>query len=239
MNTSAHIQLQFKHLNIGYHPGAVLLTDIQLTLHSGDFVCLVADNGVGKSTLLKTIAGFIKPLNGEILLNNQALNYFSGEQKAKYISVVLTDKLELFNMTVSELVSLGRIPKTGFLGRLNSSDMYACDKYMEICGISALKNRAFNEISDGEKQKALIAKALAQETPVMLLDEPTAFLDFSSKNIIIALLKNVCKAENKIVLFSSHDLDIVCKYADFIYWIEDSTQHQKEKPETLKNKFQL
>ena len=150
-------------------------------LHSGELTCLLGPNGAGKSTLLRTLSAFQTPLRGDISIVGRSLDSYSETELAKVIGVVLTDKIGVNNMTVAQLVGLGRSPYTGFWGTLGDDDREVVDEAMTLVGIAELRDRAVQSLSDGERQKAMIAKALAQQTPVIFLDEPTAFLDYPSK----------------------------------------------------------
>ena len=164
------------HLTIGYKH-KVVATDLQAVLHAGEFTCLLGPNGVGKSTLLRTLSGFIPPLKGCVELNGKDISQLKPYECAQQIGVVLTTKLDTANITVAELVGMGRYPYTGFFGRLKANDQQIVDEAMAMTGVKPLQSRLIHTLSDGERQKTMIAKALAQQTPVIFLDEPTAFLD--------------------------------------------------------------
>lgn len=198
--------LSLKNVTIGY--SAPLVSAIDAELVSGDFVCLVGRNGTGKSTLLKTIAGLIPPLAGEI-------------SALKEVAIVLTQVPDLPNTTVFELVSYGRIPYLNLFAKLREEDKKAVTEAIETVGIKELTNRKISQLSDGEKQKAMIARALAQGSEILLLDEPSAFLDYPSKHELMSLLKNLAHEKNKAVLLSTHDLDLVNKYADKVWEVKD------------------
>ena len=163
-------------------------SNINASLHSGELTCLLGPNGAGKSTLLKTLSAFIPPLKGEIRIMGKNLREYTDAGLAKVIGVVLTERLGLANMSVEELVGLGRAPYTGFFGNLSKSDREIVDEAISLVKIGDLRGRMVQTLSDGERQKAMIAKALAQQTPVIFLDEPTAFLDYPSKVEIMQLL---------------------------------------------------
>ncbi|MBQ3313964.1 MAG: ABC transporter ATP-binding protein, partial [Prevotella sp.] len=176
--------IELRNLSIGYqtkHGIKTVATGIDGTIKSGELTCLLGANGVGKSTLLKTLSSFQPKTGGEILLEGRELSEYSDKQLSRLIGVVLTEKPDVRNMTVRELVSLGRSPYTGFWGTYSKDDLQVVDEAIAMVGREPLKKRMVHTLSDGERQKVMIAKALAQQTPVIYLDEPTAFLDYPSK----------------------------------------------------------
>ncbi len=239
MNDTNNITLVLKNLQIGYTAGKPVFSEINLELKPGSFTGLIGNNGIGKSTLLKTICGLIPPLSGEVLIGTKKIQHCPQQELARLISLVLTDKIEGFNLTVFDVVSTGRYPYTGYFGELSDKDIQLTQHYITQCGIEHIQHKSISEISDGERQKALIARALAQQTPVMLLDEPTAFLDYASKKNSTQLLKDMAHRENKIILLSSHDLDILLRYADQALLIEENNTCTLESPENMRAKFYL
>lgn len=199
---------------VGYKVGHAVVSDINLTLQSGKLASLIGANGVGKSTLLKTLTGFLPKLEGSLLLDGKDISEFSQRALARQISIVLTQKPEVQNLTVEEIVGLGRSPYTGFFGKLHANDQQIVDESITAVGIEKLKNRMIQTLSDGERQKVMIAKALAQQTPVIFLDEPTAFLDFSSKVETFQLLQRMAHEMGKLVLLSTHDLELAVRFSD-------------------------
>ena len=183
--------IQIRNLSIGY-PGKnevkVVASGITATILSGELTCLLGANGVGKSTLLRTLSAFQPKLGGEIYIEGKEIDDFTDKELSHVISVVLTEKPDIRNMTVEELVGLGRSPYTGFWGVLTQEDKKVVNKSIALVGIQDLQQRMIQTLSDGERQKVMIAKALAQETPVIYLDEPTAFLDYPSKVEMMQLL---------------------------------------------------
>ena len=214
-----------KNITTGY-PGVPVTTDITATLRPGEFTCLLGPNGAGKSTLLKTLCAFIKPLEGSITIDGQELNKASSRFVAEHIGVVLTDRPSATDMKVSELVSLGRTPYTGFFGTLSSSDHRIVENSIDMVGIRSLASRRVATLSDGERQKAMIAKALAQQTPLILLDEPTAFLDYPGKIEIMRLLRRLAREEGKCVFMSTHDLELALDLSDTIWLLDKSAPMQ-------------
>jgi iron complex transport system ATP-binding protein len=205
-------------LSIGYARGSkitnLLNEDIDLQLFTGELTALLGVNGAGKSTLLKTLCGFQPPIKGKIYIENRLLSAYSQNELSKKISVVLTEKTNAGGITVMELVSLGRQPYTDFFGRLSAKDEALVSEAIEAAGISHKANNYVSELSDGERQKAMIAKALAQQCPIIVLDEPTAFLDVTSKIETMLLLKRLASEQEKAILLSTHDLDIALQMSD-------------------------
>lgn len=208
------MQITLSHLSVGYKIGHAVVSDINLTLQSGKLACLIGENGVGKSTLLKTLTGFLPKLEGSLLLDGKDISEFSQRALARQISIVLTQKPDVQNLTIEEIVGLGRSPYTGFFGKLHANDQQIVDESIIAVGIEKLKNRMIHTLSDGERQKVMIAKALAQQTPVIFLDEPTAFLDFSSKVETFQLLQCMAHEMGKLVLLSTHDLELAVRFSD-------------------------
>ena len=209
----------------GYHSrgGNIEITrHIDARLLTSELTCLLGPNGAGKSTLLKTLAAFIPPLYGEITIGDRPLRDYSEGKLARTIGVVLTERPSLNNMTVRELVSLGRSPYTGFWGKYTREDREIVDRALQLTGITEFASRQNQTLSDGERQKVMIAKSLAQQTPIILLDEPTAFLDYPSKVDIMQLLQRMAHEEEKAVFLSTHDLELALQISDKI-WLIDKT----------------
>ena len=207
-------------LSIGYrgkHSVKCVADDISQAIHSGELTCLLGENGAGKSTLLRTLSGFLPPLAGEISILGRPLSSYKERELATVIGVVLTEKNNLQNMTVRELVGMGRSPYTGFWGRLSADDRRKVDDALSLVGIAALSDRMVQTLSDGERQKVMIAKALAQETPIIFLDEPTAFLDYPSKVEILHLLHRLSREMHKTIFLSTHDLELALQIADRLW----------------------
>lgn len=225
-----------KDLTTGYpdKSGArVITSDITARLESGTMTCLLGPNGAGKSTLLKTISCSLAPLEGTFRILGRDRSDYTRAELAKVIGVVLTEQIHFVNLTVEELVGLGRSPYTGFFGQLSDDDRRIVSEAIETIGISHLKDRRVNSLSDGERQKAMIAKVLAQQTPIILLDEPSAFLDFPSKVELMLMLRRLCHEKNKTVLLSTHDLDIALRMADNLWLVSKDNGLVSGMPEDL------
>jgi iron complex transport system ATP-binding protein len=231
-----HISLEVNKLTLGYfHHKAKkeILNDLDFQLFAGELTCLLGPNGVGKSTLIKAILGQIKPWKGEILIDNLPIESLGIEQLAKQISVVLTDPVFPGNMTVGQLVALGRTPHTDWSGKLSKIDREIVEKALSDTKINYLRDERLSEISDGQRQKAMIARALAQDGKLMILDEPTAHLDLVNRFEIMELLRDIASQKGKAVLVVTHDLDIAIETADRFWLLNCGTPLIAGKPEDL------
>ncbi len=210
--------IELRNLAIGYQKGEALLKDIKLSVHPGEMVALIGRNGTGKSTLLKSMLGLIPLIQGACYLDGALLDTYDLRDRARKVSFVSSHLSQLPSISVRELVSLGRMPFTGFMGRLTNHDQEFIDKSLKAVGLSSFADRKLDHLSDGERQRTMIARALAQDTPLMVLDEPTAFLDIPNKNELIQLLGGF-RDGGKSVIYSTHDLDTAMHYADKIWVI--------------------
>lgn len=220
MSGKKEILLRAENLRIGYLLGKkeIKVCDgMNFELKRGELVALLGPNGTGKSTLLRTLSSSLQPLSGNVFYSGRLLKNISQRDLSRKISVVLTDHTQAGGLTVSELVSLGRQPYTGFFGRLKARDLRLVDEAINSVGLSFKSNSYMAELSDGERQKAMIAKALVQETDVLLLDEPAAFLDVASKLELMALLRQIAVERNCAVLFSSHDVEQALTLSDRLW----------------------
>lgn len=180
----------------------------------GEFTALIGRNGTGKSTLLRTMAGLAKPIGGEVAVNGKLLAEYPSRELASMISFVSTDEVRIPNLRVADLVGLGRAPYTNWIGTLTPEDKQAVAHSLELVGMEDFADKALDCLSDGERQRVMIARALAQDTPVILLDEPTAFLDLPNRYMVGGLLRELAHKQNKSIVFSSHDLGIVLELCD-------------------------
>ena len=208
------------NLSTGYRHGSAVtsvMSHINVALHRGCLTALLGQNGIGKSTLLRTIAGSQPPIEGDVMLHGRNISGISRREMSRLLSMVFTDRTMAGGLTVRELVSLGRQPHTGFLGRLSSHDRLVVQQAVESVGISHKINSFVAELSDGERQKVMIAKALAQETPLIILDEPTAFLDVASRIDTLQLLSRLAHTTGKAILLSTHDVSQTLLLADELW----------------------
>jgi len=236
-NTTQHTVLQARDLKIGYkgRRGApkVVADQINAALHSGELVCLLGPNGSGKSTLIKTLAGMHQPLGGEISLFGDSVAELTPKDIARKLSTVLTDRITIGNLDVFTLVSFGRSPYTGWLGRLREEDEKVVRWAIEATGLEPLVHRDISTLSDGERQKVMIARALAQDTELILLDEPTAHLDLPNRVEIMRLLRKLAQETDKGILLSTHELDLALKAGDRCWLINNNRQLFTGVPEDL------
>ncbi|MBQ7741665.1 MAG: ABC transporter ATP-binding protein [Bacteroidaceae bacterium] len=222
---------KIENLSTGYNAGAgrghdvagqkVLLRNMDTRLARGVLTCLIGVNGAGKSTLLRTLAGIQPAINGQIELNGRAIQDYDVKELARLVSVVLTDEIPEQTLTAYELVGMGRMPYTGYWGSLSKKDVHLVEEALEMVGMSDFRQRRLHSLSDGERQKLMIAKALAQDTDVILLDEPVAFLDFPSKVWVLRLLSKVAHEHGKSVLLSIHDIELALQIADRLWLLEN------------------
>jgi iron complex transport system ATP-binding protein len=207
--------IDIKHLEIGYREkrkNFSVFKNINLTLSAGNLIGLMGDNGIGKSTFLKTLTGNLAPLSGEIVLNSTNIINYSAQQLAQLLSIVITEKVGGFNLTVWDVVASGRTPYISIFGKLNAEDEGIVNSSLQQLNLEPLKDKLIDALSDGQRQKVMIAKSLAQQTPIIVLDEPTAFLDYTSKHLLFDTLKKLCVEQNKLIIVSSHDIDLMKQY---------------------------
>ena len=209
--------LTASNLSIGYatkKEKILIAKELNINLEKGKLIALIGENGIGKSTLLRTLSGIQRPLDGTIYLNNKNIKEFSQAELAQNLSLVLTDKLPPSNLTVFELIALGRQPYTNWLGKLTENDLKKIQEAISLTQIEHLSNKKYYEISDGQFQNVLVARALAQDTPLIILDEPSTHLDLFHKVSLFKLLKKLASETDKCVLFSTHDIDLAIQIAD-------------------------
>lgn len=212
-----HTILKTDNLTVGYQSKknqTIVASNINIALTKGELIGLVGGNGIGKSTLLKTLTKVITPLSGHVLINNINLDNYSNLELAKTLSLVLTEPIAAKNLTVFELVALGRQPYTNWVGNLSDTDLTIINKAINQTTIEDLKHKKCFELSDGQLQKVMIARALAQDTDLIILDEPTSHLDMYHKAYILKLLQKLAKDTGKTILFSSHEIDLAIQLCD-------------------------
>jgi iron complex transport system ATP-binding protein len=220
MNT----ELTTNNLAIGYSHKKNIKTvanGINISLQQGKLTCLMGPNGIGKSTLIKTLTGVLAPLTGEVIIDSKNINSLNHLQKAQTISMVLTEKPSAGYMNVRELISLGRFPYTNWQNSFSSADVEIVDEAIKSVGLVEQADSPLSELSDGNFQKAIIGRALAQDTAILILDEPTIHLDVNNKTIIIKLLQKLSRLANKSILVSTHDLELAMSFADKLWLFSD------------------
>jgi iron complex transport system ATP-binding protein len=212
MVTEAFIKV--RDASFGYKAKQPLpgLSRLSFELFKGELTGVVGINGVGKSTILKTLCGLIPLLGGEIIIEGKKIKELAADDLARLMSIVLTERLSGFNLKVKDVVAMGQMPYTDAFHRIKEQHQKIIDVAIQRAGVKDYEERELSELSDGMFQKTVIAKALAQQTPCLLLDEPSAFLDYASKHALYGLLKQLANEEKKCVLVSSHDLDLLLRY---------------------------
>lgn len=228
--------LRVERLSIGYalHKGQrVVACGLDARLRKGELACLLGPNGVGKSTLLRTLAGFQPALEGEMRICGKALSAYRPNELARAVGVVLTAKPDVQHTTALEMALMGRAPYTGFFGTCREEDRRLAREALEMVGVERLADRRVSTLSDGERQKVMIAKALTQQTPVILLDEPTAFLDYPSKEELMAVLRHVCHEAGRSALISTHDVPQALRASDSAWLMGSDGTFATGKPDEL------
>ncbi len=230
--------IELKDVSVGYDSIPVL-SNISFTLKPGELVCLLGANGKGKSTLLKTLMGILPSISGELILNGTALENISAEDIATKMAVVLTDSLREVNMKAREVVATGRYPYISWNAKLGEQDELIISSCLAKVGAIDYENRWMSSLSDGERQRVILAKALAQETDLLLLDEPTAYLDLAHTMELSVLLKNLSRVEGKSILMTTHDWATALQISDRIFWIDENSKFHILETEDLKNGTKL
>ncbi len=228
--------LSVANVSIGYKNKNELLSiaeNISLEIYKGEMVCLLGPNGGGKSTLIRTLAGMQPALSGVVTIDGDDIHAMNLELLAKKMSVVLTDAVTVPNMKVFDIVALGRYPHTNWFGTLSQTDVEIVRSAMQKVGLQGFDNRDFQQLSDGEKQRAMIAKALAQDTSFIMLDEPTAHLDLPNRIEVMTLLKNLARTTYKSILLSTHELDLALQVSDRIWLMQKNKPIMCGTPEDL------
>ena len=225
----SNVSISTNNLTIGYGEH-VVQRNLSFSLFQGEMVCMLGPNGCGKSTLLRTLAELQPALNGTFSLAKNSVG------DASVIALVLTERLSLENTTVHDVVAMGRYPYTSFLGGLSEMDKQIIQQSLEDVGLGDTAQSFFNDHSDGEKQRTLIAKALAQQTPIILLDEPTAHLDLPNRIRVLQLLRRVAREQQKTILISTHELDLAVKLSDRIMLMTPGKGIQLDTPDNLRQK---
>lgn len=223
--------LHTTNLTIGYthkSKSTIIAKNVNINLPSGKLIGLIGANGIGKSTLLKTITGIIKPIDGKVFINEKTIEQFKSEELATQLSIVLTEHLPPSNLSVYEIVALGRQPYTNWLGTLSKEDKSKIEEAINLTEINSFQHKKHFEISDGQLQKTLIARALAQDTDLIILDEPTTHLDLVHKVTLLKLLQKLTHETGKTILYSTHDIDLAIQLCDEMIVITENEIHQNQ-----------
>ena len=231
--------IEIRNLSIGYD-GKVLLSIPSLDIPDGKLVAILGRNGTGKSTFLRTLASLQKPLSGSISYDGLATSRMTDLQRASKVAIVTTSRVRVPAFSVRDFVALGRTPYTDWIGRLSSEDVALVDRAVSLTSLGTLSDRSLDSLSDGECQKVMLARAIAQETPCVLLDEPTSFLDYPNKRQIVSLLKKVAAGsfdEKKCtVIFSTHDIALALEYCDSILLVNEGNMEFWENSQAARNR---
>lgn len=223
--------LSMDELAIGY-PGRRIAENLSLALNPGDVVALIGPNGTGKTTLLRTLAGLLAPLSGSIALGGEPLHTLSAREKARRLGVVLTERPQTGYLTGFELAAAGRYPYTGWQGRLTADDVAIVDKALALVGAAGFRNRAVAQLSDGERQRVMVARALAQQPRLLLLDEVTSFLDLPRRVAFFSMLGELAEERGYAIVISTHELELALRCANRL-WLYDGTRLLDGAPEDL------
>lgn len=224
--------LKTNNLSVGYNK-KVVVSDINIEVKNGEILCLLGSNGAGKTTILRSLSKLITPIKGDIYLNDVDINHISRKALSKKMALVLTNRLLGDLMTVQDIVNIGRYPYTGFFGSLSKKDLTMVDEALESVDALHLKKRYFDELSDGEKQKVLVARALVQEPEIIILDEPTTHLDIKHRLELINILKKLSKEKSISVILSLHEIDIALKSCDKVALIKNNKVIAYGQPEDV------
>ncbi|SHJ60157.1 iron complex transport system ATP-binding protein [Hathewaya proteolytica DSM 3090] len=226
------IMLETENLNVGYGK-KVVVGDVNIKVKKGEILCLLGANGAGKTTTLRTISGLLNPMQGKVLFKGKDISHIAKKELAKKMALVLTSRFTGSLMTVYNIVSMGRYPHTGFFGKLNDNDKSKVFEALKTVNAENLIQRYFDELSDGEKQKVLVARALVQEPEIIILDEPTSHLDIKHRLELMEILKTLSKKNNIAVVLSLHEIDIALKSCDKVMLIKGNKVAAYGEPEDV------
>ncbi len=216
--------LKLKNITVGYQ-AQPLIQEINTCFEAGKLTALLGRNGSGKSTLLRVLSGIDAPMQGEVLVNGRPLGSMTADEVARTVAIVSTERIRVPNLKCHDVVALGRAPYTNWIGRMQEEDRKKVMESLSLVGMEAYAERTLDTLSDGESQRILIARALAQETPLLLLDEPTSFLDMPNRYELTALLRDLSHHTKRCILFSTHELDIALSLSDSVALIDTPTLH--------------
>lgn len=215
------------------HKFPLINTPATISANTGELVCFVGRNGTGKTTLLNTLIGALKPISGDITIDNTSILQIPARNKARYLSFVPSKIDNVPNLTVRDLIKIGRSPYTNIFDYHNEEDKRLIDQNIAKFQLSNIANRLVNEVSDGEKQKAMICRAIVQQTPIILLDEPTAFLDFFAKRSLLEELKNIAVNDKRCIIFSCHDIEVAMQFCTQVWLLDEMKLNSYSKEQFL------
>lgn len=218
------MSIALNHITLSYG-SRTLLEDVTAAFAQGSLTALIGRNGTGKSTLLRAIAGLGTTVSGDVALCGRPLASLTPHELSTTVGFVTTDKVRIANLACEDVVALGRAPYTNWIGRMQEADRAVVERSLRLVGMSAFARKTMDRMSDGECQRVMIARALAQDTPVILLDEPTAFLDLPNRYELATLLRRLTRDEGKCILFSTHDLDVALSLCDSVALIDTPSLH--------------
>ena len=218
------MSIRLDHIALSYG-SRTLLEDVSASFGQGELTALIGRNGTGKSTLLRAIAGLETTVSGDVALCGRPLASLTPHELSTTVGFVTTDKVRIANLACEDVVALGRAPYTNWTGRMQEADRAVVERSLRLVGMSAFARKTMDRMSDGECQRVMIARALAQDTPVILLDEPTAFLDLPNRYELATLLRRLTRDEGKCILFSTHDLDVALSLCDSVALIDTPSLH--------------
>lgn len=229
--------IELKNISLGYDNKRILLKDVSATFSRGTTTALIGRNGSGKSTLLRAIIGFQPLMSGNIVLNGTDIKDTTALQLARQVAFVTTERVRISNLACRDVVALGRAPYTNWIGRMQKDDELVVMQSLEKVGMESYAFRTMDKMSDGECQRVMIARALAQATPIILLDEPTSFLDMPNRYELCHLLADLAHRENKCIIFSTHELDIAKSVCDTIALIDSLALHHYPTEEMINSGY--
>ena len=224
--------LQTKSLDVGYDSRAVV-SHVELELHEGELITLIGPNGTGKSTILKTLSGQIPPVRGGVYLYGKDIRTLPEKEISRKMSLLMTERVDPELMTCGDVVSIGRYPYTGIMGRLSDHDREVIDEAMAMANVTELKDRFFTQISDGQNQRVLLARAICQEPRILIMDEPTSFLDIRHQLELLQILMKLVKEESVAAVVSLHEIELAHKVADTVICIKDGEAERGSTPEEV------